>query len=161
MTDPIVPDGLLIALSIKPPIFFQSSASGRIASAPASPPTIALLPFIPKRVGSVIIPPSLYHSTPNLGIFGGGPRLNSPVTEKCGIFSFGSSQWKLKKPLMLSIAPETIDFAPSIILWNLLFIPSKTVPTAACASDIFVDIALLISSSFPPVKLFIKVNPAL
>ena len=44
----------------------------------------------------------------------GGSRLNLPEKLKCGILSFGSSQEKLKKLFILSIAFFTMSRADSI-----------------------------------------------
>src|SRR5699024_7894908 len=84
--------------------------NGNIASLPASPPTIKLLPFIPNAVARFMIPPSLYHSIPIFGTLGGF-KLNFPEMLKCGIFNLGNDQLKFMKPFILSIAPLTVFFA--------------------------------------------------
>src|SRR5699024_5789221 len=106
-----LPSGALVAATIPRPISPRTLLfNGNIASLPASPPTITLLPFIPNAVALLIIPPSLYHSTPNFGTLGGF-KLNLPDFVKCGIFSLGSDQLKFMKPFILSIAPLTVSFA--------------------------------------------------
>src|SRR5699024_1573854 len=57
-----------------------------------------------------MIPPSLYHSTPNFSTLGGF-KLNLPDFVKCGIFNLGNDQLKFIKPFILSIAPLTVSFA--------------------------------------------------
>ena len=49
-----------------------------------------------------------------------------PLIEKCGSLIFGNDQEKLKKLLILSIAPLTILVAPSNILLNLSLIAPST-----------------------------------
>src|SRR5699024_6749553 len=64
----------------------------------------------PNAVALFMIPPSLYHSTPNFGTLGGF-KLNLPDFVKCGIFNLGNDQLKFMKPFILSIAPLTVSFA--------------------------------------------------
>src|SRR5699024_5123422 len=102
LTSPLF-SGVLVAATIPRPISPNTLLlSGNIASLPASPPTITLLQFIPIAVALLIIPPSLYHSTPNFGTLGGF-KLNLPDFVKCGIFNLGNDQLKFIKPFILSI----------------------------------------------------------
>src|SRR5699024_3304722 len=106
-----LPSGALVSATIPRPISPRTLLfNGNIASLPASPPTITLLPFIPNAVALFIIPPSLYHSTPNFGTLGGF-KLNLPDFVKWGIFNLGNDQLKFMKPFILSLAPLTVSFA--------------------------------------------------
>src|SRR5690625_664801 len=84
--------------------------SGKIASLPASPPTIKLLPFIPNAVARSIIPPLANQSIPIFGTLG-GLKLNLPVILNFGIFNLGNDQLKFMKPFISLIAPLTVSFA--------------------------------------------------
>ena len=72
------------------------------------------LPFMPKMVGFVMIPPFLYHEMERCGTLGGLiDRL--PEMLKCGYLICGScSLHPEKKPLILSSAPLTVFLAASI-----------------------------------------------
>src|SRR5699024_5082740 len=106
-----LPSGALVAATIPRPISPNTLLlSGNIASLPASPPTITLLPFIPNAVALLIIPPSLYHSTPNFATLGGF-KLDLPDFLKCGIFNLGNDKLKFMKPFILSIASLSVSFA--------------------------------------------------
>lgn len=85
-----------------------------------------------------MIPPVLYHSTPNDGT-DGGFRLNEPDILKCGIFKCGNDHSKLKNPLILSIAFETAVFADSIFSLNFARMLSMTEPTVERAPFNFVE----------------------
>ena len=89
---------------------FQNLSSGRIASAPDSPPTIGKPPFIPNIVGRVIIPPFAYHCMPSFGISVLIPAiLIVPVCTICGVL--------------------IIPFIPFHTLLIVLFIELKTPDT--------------------------------
>ena len=100
-----------------------------------------------------MMPPVLYHSTPNDGT-DGGFRLNEPDILKCGIFKCGNDHSKLKNPLILSIAFETAVFADSIFSLNFARMLSMTEPTVERAPFNFVEKDDLMLSSFPPVNVF-------
>ena len=93
----------------------------------------------PNAVGFVIIPPSLYQSIPNDGTLGGF-RLNFPLIEKCGSFSFGRLHEKLKNPFIFSIAPDTTFFAASSFSLNADFMLSRIPVTVLLAAfSLFVN----------------------
>lgn len=69
--------------------------------------------MIPKRVGLVMMPPFLYQLMEKCGTDGGAME-KDPVIERCGSFSLGRLQEKLKKDLILSMAPFTASLAALI-----------------------------------------------
>src|SRR5690625_4450525 len=82
--------------------------NGNIASGPASPPPINVLPTAPNIVGLFIIPPRAFHFMLNFGT-DGGIKLNLPLKLNLGNFGIlilGNFKLKpLKNPLILSRAP--------------------------------------------------------
>src|SRR5690554_4328356 len=119
-------------------------------SLPASPPArnLPVFELKPNIVGeSKIIPPPiafLYQLIPKLGT-DGGFKLNLPLILKCGIFSLGKDHEKLKKPLILLMALDTIFLAPFITLVILDLMPLKiddTVDLTALNLDENIDLTL-------------------
>src|SRR5699024_2630418 len=88
--------------------------SGKIASRPASPPTLRFPPLAPNIVGLSIMPPLAYQFIPTFGTLG-GIKLNLPDKLKCGnlgILIFGRLSFiPLKKPLILSTISLILSLA--------------------------------------------------